>query len=129
MRRIREVKWPWNETNQSGFISPLRVHGIRQNARFLSLLFIDDDLRLYFEEHQLEPMGPDQHFVILHAHDSHFSEIYDGCDYLASAPIHGNRWVAHVYTVRPAALGAVLNRIQTGLSAERMARAARGRKA
>lgn len=134
LTRIREVKWPWTDENQFGFVSPLRVTSMRLNAKFLNMMFIDNDrtgssLRMYFEEQQEDAVGKDRFFRIFHAHDVHFSDEYDGCDYLASAPIHGNQWVAHVYTIRPAALGSVLNRIQSGQSAERLSRLARGRKA
>lgn len=128
MQRIREVKWPWKDETQSGFTKVIRVHALRLHARFLSVIYVDDDLRMYFEEQEQHAIGKDRLFTIFHAHDTHFSADYEGCSYLASAPIHGNRWVAHVYEIT-AMPGAVLNRIQAGQSAERMARLARGRRA
>lgn len=130
MKRIREVKWPWNSETQSGFINPLKVDGLRVKARFLALLFIDDNLCLYFEEDEGDTIGRPRHFTIFHSHNRLFSANLDGCEYVASAPIHGGRWVAHVYEVRTqAALGAFTNLIQVGQSSERLARAARGGKA
>lgn len=129
MKRIREVKWPWNSETQAGFLNPLRVDGLRVNARFLSLLFINTNLCLYFEESEEDHIGRPRHFTIFHAHDRIFSANLDGCEYVGSAPIHGGRWAAHVYEARNvAALGALRNLSQVGQSSERLARAARGRR-
>jgi hypothetical protein len=129
MKRIREVKWPWNEESILGYQVPLTVEGLRKSARFLSVLpFSDGDLAMYFEEEEADTIAKPRHFMIFRPFQR-FSADLEGSQYMAATSVHGGRLAILIYEIlRLETLGALRNDVQTKLSAERVMRATRGRR-